>query len=239
MKKKKLLLLLFVLSFLLTGCSVKYQMQIDRENTIKEYLQIDETNDMLDTYPTGSSGLFNDMYNQYTTSILRDNLEKNITRLEDTTNLVTNNIERINVTSFSYQDNIVSKIYKNVSITNDNKGIYSLAFSNYVAYKDVLAISNNPYGIEGATSFEIVLPFKVVSHNADYVDKKLNLYRWDIDLDSEKNKDILLSYNSKVIVLKTKLEQMLPFIILLLSIAILVIIGYIKYIGTVKKNNEI
>lgn len=239
MKKNKLLFLILFASFFLTGCSIKYQMQIDRDNEVKEYLQIEETNDMLDTYPTGSSGLFNDMYNQHTTSLLRDNLEKNITKEIDTTNLLTNTIETMEITNFANYDNILSKIYKNISITKDNKGIYSLSFSNYLAYKDVLAISNNPYGIEGATSFEIVLPFKVVKHNADYVDKKLNLYRWNIDLDSEKNKDILLSYNSKVIVLKTKLEELIPVIILLLSIAIIAIIGYIKYIGTVKKNNEI
>lgn len=184
---KKYALLLFSL-FLLTGCTVKYNL------TIKDDLTIEETIDTKET-----EAYFEENYEFYERKEAIDGIWENMasdyvskgytyTQNYDNTGIKIKN-------SYASFEDFISKttIYKQYfDKTNyeENNGVISIETEGFYPY-----VEQDPerFAIE-TIEINIKIPFKVKTHNADKVFK--NIYTWKIDKET-KEKTIKIKYDTK------------------------------------------
>ena len=231
-KMKKILL--FLIPFILTGCTINYELNINEDLTVTENIKeltdesyFNKTGNVESTYKNiVDIGMQEAGYLRY------DYLKEN-DRYGGITNKSYNSLEEFINTSLSYKE-----MYENLSIDKvDNiitiKSVGDLRIEkisfNEEGYPDV-RIPEDVY-------FSVKLPFNVISHNADRVNKDYNIYYWDIDKSTTKDKSIEISFdtNTKHTSIKKILDKIDYTIVLI--IGIILIIGYL-IISIIKKNDE-
>lgn len=230
---KKLLLL--IIPFLLTGCTVQYELQINPDLTVTENFEIlNDTSyyDMLGNIETAYKyvvdiGMNEDGYTNYE-YLKRNDLyggkaSKNYESLED-----------YHAKAKSYK-----KLFKDIQIERLGD-IITLSTIGDMYIEKIVAIpieETMDGSIAKDTYFSIRLPFKVIEHNADRANTDYNIYYWDINSTTSKEKSMMLSFDitKKHTSIKTVLESLDYTIVLIIGI-IIIIVCFFDHV--MKKRNE-
>lgn len=198
-------IIVFISLFLLSGCTVYYDVDINENFTINESIQFLEKRIVLSKYGSDMTKVMQEIATNYTTnSLIQPNLKININSIVDNTmdtEWATTRIKR-NYDSLSDFEN--SSIFDYYFVTNDivkengNYIFYCSGF-NMDNVNDLIFNYGYQFDFDGLV-FQITLPFKVINNNADYVDESKNLYAWNIDQNNYSYKTIKLEFENEKIV---------------------------------------
>lgn len=234
MKKILLISLLF-----LTGCSVQYDLVITDKEEVKEkfYVYVDneiiENNSMsIDEYLDHYSSIYsqNERYKNFNITT-KEGKNKSYFKVNRTYKNLNDYTDSYSFKSmFDYAE--IERGNKYTSFTTSSNA-YLKALKN-----DELISESSKYD-----SFKISIKFynEVVNHNADEVDKKNNIYTWNVEEDDDED-FIFFKIGPKVkynVVLKDKISENILSIGIISGLVVLIasVIGYV-YVKS-KKNNEI
>lgn len=229
MNKYKIIIAVF-LAFFITGCTTNYNIIINPDLSIK-----DESIGEVDASFFENSTLSHD---DTMRNIIRQNIE-DINDLNYTYEVKNNgNILVLTGETISIEDYINKKkrVYQQWfrKIENTQTGnVIQLKGSEFYPYNE-----QDPYKVIIQHLYiNITVPFKVIEHNADMVDKKKNVYTWEINK-STMNKEISLSFDtSKRIEIKENAPQFkIPFITVIGTV-LLIVAGIMLHI--IVKRQEI
>ena len=176
---------IFIISliFILTGCSVEYDLTINEDYSISEKVVAQEKTKKMESL-TKSKGdnAVNYLYNMFK----RNNITPTINTVTDISNTYTTvftSHDDIN----EYASNFKSDIFKKVDVEKKNNIV------TFTANQTIPLGNNSNYSlIYDDLTIKINIPFKVIEHNADSVVG--NNYIWKIDKNN-KIKNIKVTYN--------------------------------------------
>ena len=187
-------LILFLIPFLITGCTINYELDINDDLSVTENIKVLEDASYFnreasadDTYKKiVDIGMNENGYLRYD-YIKENNLYggkaiRNYKSLEDFVNEAESYKKLFSGLDLSINENIVT--LKSVGEFN----VQEVSF-NSEEFPDV-RIPEDVY-------FSIKVPFKVISHNADRVDNNYNIYYWDIRESTTKDKNIEITFDTK------------------------------------------
>ncbi|MDD3187146.1 MAG: hypothetical protein PHD02_01580 [Bacilli bacterium] len=229
MKLSKFLVLLLFL-FLLSGCTINYQLEINDDLTVTETFKILNDSsyfailgDVQDVYKTSvDKGMFDKGYKY-------SYYDENYLYGVDTTRTFNS------LSSFVENSPTYKELYDDISIVkNDN-----IVIINSVGELNVDRIV---YSNDVTDSYiSIKLPFVVTYNNADRIDSKNNIYYWDINADVSNDKSIQLSFDKskKKFNLNNFLSGIDYTFVLIIAIIIIGILVYNDVKIKNKNNNNI
>lgn len=184
MKNKKFILLMLV-TFLLCGCSVKYDLYINEDLTVNEKVTASEVSNSLKIKTNEDpSTAANSLYKLYKI----DGVKYDFSTIDSngtTTSYASTSFDSIE----EYEDKFTSDIVKNVNITKKD-GYITLKYNQDVPLTEYASKSL----IYDDISVNINVPFRVTENNADEVNG--NTYTWHITKDG-KLKNIEITFNTK------------------------------------------
>lgn len=231
MKKIKLILFICMI-FVLTGCSLEYNLTINEDNSINEKVVASEkTNKMKTLTRLNEDESVNYLFNMFK----RNNEKINISSKSEsglTTATATTNHESIE----DYSNKFTSDVFEKAIVTKNN-GIVTLTINQ----SEMLSKSSSNSLIYDDIKVNIIVPFKVIDHNADKVYG--NTYTWQINKD-EDLKNIKISYdesklkNSLNLKLNEKTYNINYGIIIISVIIVLLLISLLVVYKKNKKNNS-
>ena len=227
--KKRVIILLILVIFFVSGCSVNYNLSINEDLSVNENITASEGSNSLKT-KTGQDPKVaaNSLYELYKI----EGINYNISTTSDDS-ITTSNVS----TSFNsleeYEDYFKSDIIKEVNITKKNSYI-TLEYKQDVALTEYASRSL----IYDSIEVNIEVPFKVTEHNADAV--KGNTYTWNIKKDGEL-KDIKITFNKDQTDISRKIN-FLGFFEINVKYSILLVLGLVvivlAIVGFVYMNNK-
>lgn len=231
MKRKIVIFALMFLSLFLSGCTVEYKIKVNKDLSVEESINAYGDNSFFENYPLSSKGTVID----FIMSPHKDYLNENEYEYSNYTN---NKFGGSNINGkFSSINNYLtnSKFYKQFYETlnyNVSGSIHEITNnSQFLVYNE-----NDPerFMVENAT-ITLELPYKVISNNADHVDKIRGIYKWDIEKDTV-DKDISISFDDSITNINyyNYIDEVIIFIILLIIMIFLFIFTKNK-----KNNNEL
>ena len=234
--KKNRLILLILLGFLLTGCTVDYNIVIKSDNSISENINI---NGQTFSNNEEFSEIKQEIINQ-----LSDNLNKY--NYEYTINKNNNQVlVEINKES-NFKELLNNSLYNEVFEDYElfvNKGIQSFrnAGSNYLAelfvvknYEEDLKVSKKIDTLNINIKFENI----VTSTNADKYDEKTNTYTW-VFKEEDINKTIKFSYDTSQKFKENNMFEFKNIIIIIVIVLIVLIILISSFIFMYQKKDRI
>lgn len=233
MKKNKIILLILV-TLLFSGCSVKYNLNINDDLSVNEKVIASENSYTLKTN-TGQDPKIaaNSLYELYKIKGVKYNISTNENNGETITKVSTtfDSLE-------DYSNYFKSDIVKEVNITKQGSYI-TLEYKQDVPLTDYSSKSL----IYDSIEVNIDIPFKVTENNADSING--NTYTWNIEKNG-KLKDIKVTFNkdetntSKKINILGFFEINIKYSILLVAGLIVILILMVLAVYTKnKKNNRI
>lgn len=182
MKNKKIILLILVM-LVFSGCSVKYNLNINEDLSVNEKIIASESTTSL-KIKTGQEPKVaaNSLYDSYKIKGVKYNISTTSNNRETTSNVSTSfkSLE-------DYVDYFESDIIKEVNIT-EKDGYITLEYKQDVPLTEYSSRSLVYDSIE----VNLIIPFKVTENNADKVNG--NTYTWNIKKDG-KLKDIKITFN--------------------------------------------
>ena len=203
--KKFLLILLIVFSCF--GCTAKYQLKINEDLSVEETITGLEDDDFYNKY-----------YNSTKSRVINFVMATQQDYLDSEGFNETSDESKYGATvSKKYQtlDEYLNSSkaymqYYNLFTINNNDGIVDISLSD--------KLGKNPqdpkrYVIDDGI-IEIILPFKVLEHNADNYDSTTNKYTWLINSASDKN--IHISFDSHKVIKKTDYDFIIVIVLLFL-----------------------
>lgn len=229
--KKVLILLLFV--FILTGCSVEYDLTLNSDGTVNEKVVAEEiTNRMRSKTGINEKQSVKYLYQMFKRKGLNSFLSQKKDG-EKTVATVTGSHKSVK----AYCENFTSDIVPEANY-EEKDGIVTLTMKQ----EDVLSSNVSTGYVYDKITVNIKVPYKVTKHNADAV--KGRIYTWHIDKDKDVKK-IQISYNKNELVnMKTfnfgkiKFSVRYEFLVIGSIIFIVAVIALFVYINN-KKNNKV
>lgn len=231
MKNIKYLFLLLVI-VLFTGCSVKYDLNIDKDLSVTEKIDATEK----ETLVKANTGMNTDKAVDYLYDIYkRDNVEPSISKKIKDQSLIATisaNYETID----DYVDNFSSDLF-NVKLSKSGN-LYTLTFKQ----KEKLSSTSSVSPIYDNVSINISLPYKVTNTNADKMYR--NTYTWNLKKDQELTNlkitfDISKKDNSKFLDFGIfKINVKYNVLVMIAIFIIIAVITSIVYYNN-KKNNKV
>ena len=201
MKKIKVVILLLIV-LLVSGCSGVYNLEINKDLTVKEELNLvldnessnyDKINDLLNRNKTDDS--------EYKLVNEGDNLNLSYTRTYDS------------IEDYLLESPIYKQLFDNITYNTDRKEI-SLEASNILNLKsNSLNYSNNVRLIQ----INVTTPFKILEENSDLSSE--NTYSWTINNNTQE-KDIFISFSTN----SNKLNTGTKIIIATMAVAAIIIL---------------
>ena len=201
MKKIKVVILLLIV-LLVSGCSGVYNLEINKDLTVKEELNLvldnessnyDKINDLLNRNKTDNS--------EYKLVNEGDNLNLSYTRTYDS------------IEDYLLESPIYKQLFDNITYNTDRKEI-SLEASNILNLKsNSLNYSNNVRLIQ----INVTTPFKILEENSDLSSE--NTYSWTINNNTQE-KDIFISFSTN----SNKLNTGTKIIIATMTVAAIIIL---------------
>lgn len=240
MKKYKYILLIIMI-FILTGCSVDYSLNINSDEKVEEtVIIITNNNDLTNAYG-GTIKNAADMYiNSYKVFFKEHNIKSryNINDNETIfylTKTYENLEEYANSVFFTnlYQSAIVNR--KNSSVRFSNAGDY---YGN-ILFGDTDTFVDNAQYID---DLNITMKFqnKIITANADESDEENNIYKWHINKKEFKNIVFEVSNEKRYdIIIKEFLETKIIYIEIGLTISAAVIITALYFYIHNKRINKL
>lgn len=182
-------ILISLLLVLLTGCTATYNLDIDKDNNIKETVILKETYDVLFTYTTSPS--------EYVTSELDSVKNEGTYNSYDIKSYVEDNFgygvgEKTYFNFENYKNNsiIISEMFEDISVYKEDSIVTILMKpkDEFIYFEE-----NSEYSaLLDKVDIKINLPFKVTQSNADNTNE--NEYTWTIKKDGSL-KEIQISYD--------------------------------------------
>ncbi len=221
---KKIVILIIAL-FLVTGCSVKYNVVINEDLSINEEAKISGTEELFKTYyKTTKKHVLEGFLDLYKNSLEEANYQYELVEGKDP--YVVINKKYDNVEDYINNSKLFNDYFDEIKLTEDgnNKKIETIGF--------------HPNDIDNPDRFDvkklditITCPYEVKNNNAKYVDKETNTYYYEL---TEKSNKILLEYD-----ISNKFNPNSDLIKTLTMIFIGVIITWIIIAIITKKNKKI
>ena len=232
MKKTKIILLMLV-TFLFSGCTVKYNLYINEDLSVNEEVVASEATNAL----RKNTGLDTDVsVNLLLEAYKKEDIKYNVSTIKKD-----NSVSTTVSTSFKsledYEDYFESDLVKEVNITKKDSYI-TLEYNQ----DEPLTSYSSRSLIYDTVIVNIEVPFKVYEHNADSVSG--NIYTWNIKKD-EDLKNIKIKFNTKET--KTSRKFDLGFFEIDVKYSVLFALGIVLVIAIIigyvymknKKNNVI
>lgn len=177
---KKGIIILFILLFC-TGCSIKYNLKIDRDMNFEENMSIEGT--LIDYSIETSTEEDEKFIKEYNESMFQNDSDYSIKENEVNGNKYYFEIESKENNVMNLKDsNLIKKIYNTVDVNKKSDGTYTFKFSR--DYKD---IKDDAYtGLEfDDLIINIKSKKKIINSNADKVEN--TTYTWEINKNNIKD----------------------------------------------------
>lgn len=221
-------IILFLIIILLTGCSVKEKIYINKDLSVKEEISMSGTKQFFDTrYKMLPINVIKDiLYSNDRNKILEQNLYEY--KIETTSNYPSVIAKKTyaNLNNFT-ETTIFKKQYFNNFKVISNDNLITISATDYIKYEQG---DLERYPISSCM-ISIKIPFVAIDNNADKYDARTNTYSWYIN-DKTNDKEIKLTFD------KTKIYiYNLVLYISILIVIILIIIG-IRFIFKIKNQNK-
>lgn len=223
---KKKIFILFIIVMLSTGCSVNYNIIVDKNFNITEKMDIVEKNSSFDIQYDNPKAGVEDIFQNIDKSLKYKIDDYKINRGINSINF---NIKNNYSDETEYNNSIILKnlngkveIYKN---TDSNKN--TSVFQVMINYDFFDLINTNKYSNIGIDDMNvnITFPYKVVSSNADFV--KENVYTWNIKKNI-KSRSFYIEYNENELQKKGINIVWIIVILVLIVLVFLIIILFAK-----------
>lgn len=239
---KKLILLLIVL--FVSGCSIQYDMTIEEDLSIGEkvlltedkskFLSVITKSDFFDKNDTNSNIYY--FLDSFIDSIVENDdyllfLERKDMKLYDSENTMHLEYNKFykNFSEYQYSE-VLYNLVEGFEIKEDKNKKYTLKINGiFYNYIDEYLNHDNISFKNDEIYFNINVPFKVINSNADI--KENGKYTWIINRDN-KDREINLSFDSKILVKNEKINK------ILLTIFFIVIFGALIFIYNMMKKSK-
>lgn len=206
---KKILILLMI--FIITGCSINYEININQDNTLDEAIYFTEKKDVLTKYGTSISNAVSNVKEFFLSG--ENNIEPEII-LNNKTTFKNNDEDSISYKLNKNFDNVddYSKslffnYYFETSKVNSNNGTYIIYGSkfNYENVKKLTTSYKYTFNLDNII-IKIHSDYVVTETNATGIDKKNNDYYWTVNEENASNFELKLTYskNNKFIYSETE-----------------------------------
>lgn len=183
---KKIVLINFLIVFLCCGCTVDYDLKINRDLTVKEEISAMESQEFLSEYINSTPEEVIDMIAD--ANGLSSNEYEKVLKKDKSGVKIKN--EYASIKEFSTKSKYYKQYFSDINYEN-NDGIIELKLNSNIIndrdYPDAFYIEK--------TVIKIKIPFKVTYSNADKVDSLTNTYIWYIYDDTE-SKDIDIKFDT-------------------------------------------
>jgi hypothetical protein len=209
--------------FLLSGCTLNYEINIDKNNVVNENISIVETKNKLSTYTLDA-----EQYVQDSLDIFKED-EKYFSYSLSTKNDNDNyygvaNRKYLDLENFKNNSIIISEMFSEVIVSNNN-GIITFEMNPKDNFEYFNEDSQN-YALIDEVNIKVYVPYETISNNADKIED--NVYIWNIKKD-ENLQNIHIKYDTN-----KKLRTPIPRNVLIISCMGLFVVGliisiYIKY----------
>lgn len=220
---KKIVILILAI-FLITGCSVKYNLVIKEDLSVEEEAKLTCTEDTFAVYyKTTKVNVIKSFVDIYKDFLADNNYQYELK--EESTPYVLVTRKYNNPSDFVNNSKLFNDYFDEVKYTeNDNiKKIETIGFhENEVDNPDRFDVKE--------LEITINCPYKVVNHNAKKVNKKTNTYYYELN---EENNKILFEYDTN-----TKFNPNSDLITTLLICLFIVIVSWIVIVYLNKKNKN-
>lgn len=216
MKCKKILLAIAVL-FIMSGCSVKYEVEITKDFKVKDKIELTEKNSKFIT-----AGTTNKLYISTMAGIYQENPRYSSYKIEEEYNESESGI--IAVSEYkSLQDyqmnNGVKKTLFGFIVFKEEKNSVTFTATDYRGDHFFQENDRGEIGYD-RVQVDIKLPFEVIDENADKYDKEKGIYTWIFDK-TNTDKEIKLVFNKKISTKKQALDLLKHYWYLLTIIPIM------------------
>ncbi len=228
--KKKILFIIGIL-ILCSGCSATYKITINDDGSVNETLAASEDTEFFSNYPNSSVG-----------RVVGNILEPYLNTLNSKEYSVSTNIQETKGGA------TISKKYDSIESYIKNSILYN-QFTNKINYStdgDKVTISakgafeknTQEIGVFNVNSSDIIieLPYKVLENNADEVDGKI--YIWKFDEKDTNIREIKLVYDKSKIYNDTSYLTYIAIGVIILFLAGMVYL-YLRFTGKRKSVNKI
>lgn len=226
----KKIILLFM-PFLLAGCTVNYELQINENLSLEEKITVLNNEAYFNKEGEAETrykyivdlGMNEKGYNNYE-YLKRDDLYGGIAKATYLT------LEEFKEKATSYKE-----LYQDIEIKHEGS-IITLNTVGKFNLKKIVAISDQEtldQSIPQNVYFSIKLPFNVLMHNADKIDEVENIYYWLVDESTTENKVMMIQFDSNkkhfnFIKELKKIDYTIPVIIGIIIIVIIFINNAMK-----------
>lgn len=237
-------LLLSIVILLVSGCSVKYNIDIKKDLRIEENISFVEKNDTILTYsPDIDNYIVRTKFN-----LKVDNLyNANYYYLEDlkTSKNTTVKATRVYDDFSKFQDKNILKSYIFESmVMNTDGSLIEIKMTSIKTPYEVFIDNEESGSIVDDATIKIKVPYEVIANNADSVDELNNIYTWKYD-DLTLYKDIEIKFNKDKIFKADIIKQLMnnfennkgKFITVFILIIVIIVIAIITLKN--KKNNKL
>ncbi len=221
---KKIIYLSLAL-FLLTGCTIKYDLDLTQSDIIKEQMEIDEDDTSNQYFETIKN------YNGNIRAIYSDQDSDSLAKDPDLEYYdVQNNSDETNANlvidyTFSNEDfpnsNIINTCYDRVTYYNENDSIDINTSNEFLCFDKYVSAQN--------VDVNIKINKNITNHNADEVNG--NIYTWHLNRNNAYNKPIIISNieNQSSFEPKEDSSIKLPIVLMILLGFAIFIIGLFIY----------
>ena len=218
--KKIFILILFL--FLITGCSVKYDLVINEDLTINEKARLTGTNDFFaNYYKTTKINVLKSYLDVYENTLKENNYSYEI--VKDDIPYVTVEKNYSSISEYTNKSVFLSDYFEEVKYT-ENGNIKKIETSGYdMGSED----DNRDRFYLRELSISIKCPYKVVNHNAKKVDDKTNTYFYELDNEDK----IILEFDSS-----SKFNPNAKIIMILLIMLAIIVASWLTVFILNKKN---
>ena len=220
----KKIVILIIAVFLITGCSVKYNIVINEDQTIVEEAKLTGTDDFFaNYYKTTRLNVLKSFLDIYQDILNEKGYQYKV--VEEDTPYVLVNKKYSNGNEFVNDSILFNDYFDEVKYTEDGN-IKKIETTGYNGNDP-----DNPDRFDvKELEISIACPYKVKNHNAKYFNEKTNTYFYELN---DENDKILLEYDTGV---KFNPNEKLIRILIICGIALVVI--WITIVIINKKNNK-
>lgn len=220
---KKITILIIAL-FLITGCSVKYNLVINEDLSIIEEAKLTGTDDFFATYyKTTRTNVLKSMIDIYQSSLEENNYQYEL--VEDSLPYVKVTRKYSNANEYVSSSILFNNYFEEVKYTEDG----NLKKIETIGYNGNIPDDQEQFDIK---ELEIVItcPYEVKNHTAKKVNKETNTYYYELN---EENNKILLEYD-----ISNKFNPKADLIKTLIIMGITLVLVWVIIIYLIKKNNK-